>query len=169
MVFTIIGYGKSWNIADKIPTKFKITVNSLLKFFVSTYYSLPIPVAERFKAWICGRSLAGIAGSNPAGGMDVCLLRVLCVVCWQVEVCAMDRSLARRSPTECDVSECDREASTRGGPGPLGLSSHKKHLLFITTCFGRLCLLQVIQQYTNAWEVTCNIKFYKKQLELIFM
>ena len=34
----------------------------------------PIPVAERYKAWVCGRSLAGIAGSNPAGGMDVCLL-----------------------------------------------------------------------------------------------
>jgi hypothetical protein len=26
------------------------------------------------KACVCGRSLAGIAGSNPAGGMDVCLL-----------------------------------------------------------------------------------------------
>ena len=25
-------------------------------------------------AWDCGRSLAGIAGSNPAGGMDFCLL-----------------------------------------------------------------------------------------------
>ena len=35
---------------------------------------LPIPVAERSKAWVCGRSPAGIAGSNPAGGMDVCLL-----------------------------------------------------------------------------------------------
>jgi hypothetical protein len=23
--------------------------------------------------WVCGRSLAGIAGSNPAEGMDVCL------------------------------------------------------------------------------------------------
>ena len=33
-----------------------------------------IPVAERSKAWVCGRSLAGIAGSNPAGDMDVCLL-----------------------------------------------------------------------------------------------
>jgi len=27
-----------------------------------------------------GRSLAGIVGSNPAAGMDVCLLCVLCVV-----------------------------------------------------------------------------------------
>jgi hypothetical protein len=34
----------------------------------------PIPVAARSKAWVCGRSLAAIAGSNPAGGMDVCLL-----------------------------------------------------------------------------------------------
>jgi hypothetical protein len=34
----------------------------------------PIPVAARSKAWVCVRSLAGIAGSNPTGGMDVCLL-----------------------------------------------------------------------------------------------
>jgi hypothetical protein len=27
----------------------------------------------RFKAWFCGSILAGIVGSNPAGGMDVCL------------------------------------------------------------------------------------------------
>ena len=31
----------------------------------------PIPVAARSKAWVCGRSLAGIAGSNPVGGMVV--------------------------------------------------------------------------------------------------
>jgi hypothetical protein len=32
------------------------------------------------KAYVCGRSLAGIVGSNPTGGMDVCLLsgRGLC-------------------------------------------------------------------------------------------
>jgi hypothetical protein len=34
----------------------------------------------RTKAWVCCRSLAGIAGSNPAGGMYVCLLCLLCVV-----------------------------------------------------------------------------------------
>ena len=33
----------------------------------------PIPVAARSKEWACGRSLAGIAGSIPAGGMDVSL------------------------------------------------------------------------------------------------
>jgi hypothetical protein len=32
-----------------------------------------------YKAWVCGRSLAGIVGSNPAGGMDddVCVVFVV--------------------------------------------------------------------------------------------
>jgi len=33
-----------------------------------------MPVAARSKALVCARSLAGVAGSNPAGGMDICLL-----------------------------------------------------------------------------------------------
>jgi len=33
---------------------------------------MPVPLAARFKAWVCGRSLAGIVGSNSAGGMVVC-------------------------------------------------------------------------------------------------
>ena len=33
-----------------------------------------VAVAARSKAWVCGLSLAEIAGSNPAGGKDVCLL-----------------------------------------------------------------------------------------------
>ena len=33
-----------------------------------------MPVAARSKAWVCGRSLFGIAGSNPTEGIDVCLL-----------------------------------------------------------------------------------------------
>jgi hypothetical protein len=42
--------------------------------------SVPITMAARSKAWVCGSSLAGIAGSNPVGSMDVCLLCLLCVV-----------------------------------------------------------------------------------------
>ena len=34
-------------------------------------------MAARSKAWVCGRSLAGIVGPNPTGGMDVC--RECCV------------------------------------------------------------------------------------------
>ena len=39
-----------------------------------------LPVTARSKAWVCGRSLGGNAGSNPTRGMDVSLLWVLCVV-----------------------------------------------------------------------------------------
>ena len=42
--------------------------------FVADISGGPIPLAERSKAWVCSRSPAGIACSNPAGGMDVCLL-----------------------------------------------------------------------------------------------
>ena len=46
-------------------------------FFEKVTVTEPSPVAERSKERVCGSSLAGIAGSNPAGGMDVC---VVCVV-----------------------------------------------------------------------------------------
>ena len=37
-------------------------------------------MAAQTQAWACCHSLVGIAGSNPAGDMDVYLLLVLCVV-----------------------------------------------------------------------------------------
>jgi hypothetical protein len=50
--------------------------NCYIIIHFTTLYSVvwPISVAARSKAWVCGRSLAGIVGSNPAGGMDVCFL-----------------------------------------------------------------------------------------------
>jgi hypothetical protein len=60
----------------------------------------PIPVGEWSKARVYGRSLAGIASSNPAGGMDVCC------ECCQVEVSATDWSHVQRSPTDCGASLC---------------------------------------------------------------
>jgi len=60
---------------------------------------------------VCDRSLTGIAGSNPAGGMDACLVSV--VRC-QVEVSATGRSHVRRRPTEYH----DREASIMRRPSP---------------------------------------------------
>ena len=42
----------------------------MLKEVIAVYTQ----VTARSKAWVCGRSLAGIAGSNPAGSMDVRLL-----------------------------------------------------------------------------------------------
>jgi hypothetical protein len=35
---------------------------------------MPVPVDARSKAWVYNRSPAEIVGSNPTGGMDVCLL-----------------------------------------------------------------------------------------------
>jgi hypothetical protein len=39
----------------------------------------PISVVAPSKSEVGGRSLAGNAGSNPAGGKDACLLWMLCV------------------------------------------------------------------------------------------
>ena len=39
---------------------------------VTVLFLLPVPVAARSKAWVCGRLPAEIVGSNPTGGMDVC-------------------------------------------------------------------------------------------------
>jgi len=46
---------------------------------------VPVPVAARSKVWVFGRSLPGVAGSNPVGGMGV---YVESVACCQVEVSA---------------------------------------------------------------------------------
>jgi hypothetical protein len=35
---------------------------------------MPCPVAERSKLSFCRRSPASVAGSNPAGGVDVCIV-----------------------------------------------------------------------------------------------
>jgi hypothetical protein len=46
-----------------------------VRVYVFMYVCMwPIPVAVRSKAWVFGRSLARIVGSNYTGGMDVCLL-----------------------------------------------------------------------------------------------
>jgi len=77
-------------------------------------------VAAWSKAWVGGRSLAGIAGSNPAMGMGVC--RECCV--FSRRGYATSRSLVQRSPTECGVHMGVITVPRRGGLGPLGLSSH---------------------------------------------
>jgi hypothetical protein len=48
--------------------------------FEQVIKAAPIPVAAPSKSWVCGRLVAGIAGSSPARGMDVYLLFICCVV-----------------------------------------------------------------------------------------
>ena len=47
--------------------------------FIYLWFILPIPVVVRSRVWVCGRSLAGIADSDPAGRMSVRLFWVLLV------------------------------------------------------------------------------------------
>jgi len=77
------------------------------------------------KAWVCGNSLVETAGSNPAGGMDVC---VLCVVRYatphranhsprgvlQGMVCRVRQTQIMRRPWPTRVCH------TRGGGGEIG-------------------------------------------------
>jgi hypothetical protein len=62
---------------------------------------LPVPVAARPKAWVCSRSLAWIAGSNPAGEHG-------CLSVVSVLVSATGRSIFQRNPTvRVCVCVCD--------------------------------------------------------------
>jgi hypothetical protein len=42
-------------------------------------------VAVRSEAWVFGRSLARIVGSNPTGGMGVCVVFVVRTIAWNVK------------------------------------------------------------------------------------
>jgi hypothetical protein len=55
-------------------------------------------------------------------------LSLVSAVCCKVEVSASNLSLIQSSPTECGVSECDREASIMKKPWPTrGSSSMKRN------------------------------------------
>jgi hypothetical protein len=72
--------------ASKIETNIEGVCSSNIKQLLVEKRIEPIAVAARSKAWVCGRSLAGIAGSNSTGEMKsisckwwVFLDRSLCV------------------------------------------------------------------------------------------
>ena len=78
--------------------------------------SLPIPGAAQVQGASVGlRPLAcwdcGFESRRGHG-----CLSLVSVVCCQVEVSATSRSLVQRNPTDCGVSECNREASTMRRP-----------------------------------------------------
>jgi hypothetical protein len=60
-------------------------------------------MASRSKACVYGRSIAGIAGSNSAGGMDVSLMNV---VCCQAEISLRRADHASRGDV-LSVSKCN--------------------------------------------------------------
>jgi hypothetical protein len=60
----------AWKYAYIPPYVF--TAWCLIKYWQT--FTVPIAVAVRSKAWVYGRSLTGIAGSNHAEDIGVCLL-----------------------------------------------------------------------------------------------
>jgi hypothetical protein len=71
---------------------------------------MPTSIAGRSKAWVCGSLVAGVAGSNPVEGMDVCLL------CFYVMLSCVGRGLCDELITHpeesyrlCPLYVCDQE------------------------------------------------------------
>ena len=83
-----------------------------------------MPVAARPKVSVCRLSLAGIAGSNPAGGMDVYVLWS-CVVKYRSlrQVDHSSRGVIQRLVRLGMIEELQC-----GGLDPLGLSNHYRKL-----------------------------------------
>jgi len=66
---------------------------------------MPIQLAARSKALVCGRLLSGCGFVSH---LNLGCLSLVSVVFCQVEDSATSRSLDRISPTHCGVSECDQ-------------------------------------------------------------
>ena len=79
-VHFLVLFGTLWHFESE-----NVFANSVYSTTEYTICSLitrqpPVPVAARSKAWVCGRTVAGIAGSKPTS------LSLESAVCSQVEV-----------------------------------------------------------------------------------
>ena len=98
-----------------------------------------ITVAVRSNAWVCDRSLVGIVGSNPTGGISVCLLWVLCA--GRLSLRRADHSSRGVVPIVVCLSVIVKPRWW-GGPGPLGAFApwgiqcvrRNVTLLFVSSC-----------------------------------
>jgi hypothetical protein len=83
------------------------------KFDILILFRIRIPVAARFKAWTCGRLLAGIVGSYPAG-LWTCVYYECCVLSGRVLSVGL---ITRPEETyRVCVLLCDRESSIMRRP-----------------------------------------------------
>jgi hypothetical protein len=93
---------------------------------------VPIPVAARSRAWVCSRSLARIVGSNPAEGMEVCLLRGLRVGSYKRFLSWAVHSSRGVLPSVVCLSVIVKPRK-RGGPGPIGAVAPWKNIIIIVS------------------------------------
>jgi hypothetical protein len=81
-------------------------------------------------------------------------LSLVIVVCCQVEVSATGWSLVNRSPTDCSVSKCDREASITRRPWPTRVCEAVKKNIFrahaITSSFSVVHLTMLLTYCTDS-------------------
>ena len=121
---------------------------------------IPCPVPSRSKAWVCGRTLVGIAISNPTGCIDACLfLSVVCVCVF----CPCVGLITR--PEESYWMWCSwvwsRNLIDEDVLGPLGLSSHNKNKLRRSMHRQpRLCCAVYLMLFSATCFMTCGCYDY---------
>jgi len=93
-------------------------------------------VAARCKVWVNGHSLSGFVGSNPAGGMNVCSLWLLCVI-RQRSLCRADHS--SREILSIMVCECEVSAVGRSWPTRVYRAMGKKGKIFTSILVEGAC------------------------------
>jgi len=71
---------KPFNVFLICVTRSACPTPIILELIILIFCQMPVPVAARSKSWVFDRWLARISGSNPAVGMHVSLVKVLCVV-----------------------------------------------------------------------------------------
>jgi hypothetical protein len=120
-----------------------------------------IPIAVWSKVWACGRTLAGIAGSNPAESW-------ISVPC---EYCVLSGVLRRASHSSCgvflgrmclSVSVIISKPEKWGGLSPLGLSSYEKSVLY-KTYSSRSFDMVIFGTYTLVNLVIERVRFFSTQ------
>jgi hypothetical protein len=92
-------------------------------------------MAARSKTWVCGCSPAANVGSNPTGGMDVCLLCVLCVVGYR-SLRRADHSFRGVLLTVARRCVCSRNLANEEAIARAGLQSYKINKQTYVYCCG---------------------------------
>jgi hypothetical protein len=129
-------------------------------------------VAAVSNAWVCCRSLAGNAGSNPAGGMDVNVLSCLCdgpIPCLEessgvvpsVCVC-VTLSGIRCSSNPLHLHRWKRTDWERKKKDPLSLTRNKKHRYLTNYCFTHTSCKNIVQKYIVSWIIQHKFLFHIK-------
>ena len=100
------------------------------KYLRNLVAAVPLPVAVRSRARVCGRSNAGIVGSNPARVMAVRLLYLLCVV-RQTSLSRADHSSRRVLPIVACLSAISKPQQREDvdASGAVAPQEEKKNVL----------------------------------------